>query len=83
MLSVVCTDVVLQMQIQDFNKGMYLGHSFVKNDDNNDNNTICPFRMCNIRCRGLTYRSPEEYVDCPDLVDGWMRSTVTLWGGVT
>ena len=47
------------LQIQDFNRGRYLTQRY-------DNATItaitCPFRTCNVRHWGSTYRSPEEYV---------------------
>ena len=47
------------LQIQDFNRGRYQTRRY-------DNATItaitCPFRTCNVRHWGSTYRSPEEYV---------------------
>jgi serine/threonine protein kinase len=53
------------LQIQDFNRGRYLTRSIAEGG----NNATCPFRMCGIRHRGSTYRSPEEYMDCADQAD--------------
>ena len=56
------------LQIQDFNRGRYLTRSIVEDGDHNDDDidTTCPFRMCGIKHRASTYRSPEEYMDCAD-----------------
>ena len=53
------------LQIQDFNRGRFLTRSVAKGG----NNATCPFRMCGIRHKGSTYRSPEEYMDCADQAD--------------
>eukprot|EP00956_Cyclotella_meneghiniana_P035370 scaffold114336_cov76-Cyclotella_meneghiniana.AAC.4 len=49
------------LQLNDFNRCRLLERS--------KNGTTCPFRMCDIKHKGSTYRSPEEYMDCADQKD--------------
>ena len=49
------------LQLNDFNRCRLLERS-------KDGET-CPFRMCDIKHKGSTYRSPEEYMDCADQKD--------------
>jgi hypothetical protein len=47
------------LQLNDFNRGRYIKRSV-------SNKVPCAFRMCGVRHKGSTYRSPEEYEDCAD-----------------
>lgn len=49
------------LQINDFNRCRFL--------QRDKNNETCPFRMCGIKHKGSTYRSPEEYQKCADQKD--------------
>jgi serine/threonine protein kinase len=49
------------LQISDFNRCRLLRRS--------QKNETCPFRICGIKHKGSTYRSPEEYMDCADQND--------------
>ena len=49
------------LQLNDFNRCRFLYRS--------PNNTTCPFRICGVKHKGSTYRSPEEYMDCADQKD--------------
>ncbi|KAL7517125.1 hypothetical protein ACHAWX_002076 [Stephanocyclus meneghinianus] len=49
------------LQISDFNRSRLLRRS--------QSNETCPFRICGIKHKGSTYRSPEEYMDCADQND--------------
>eukprot|EP00804_Cyclotella_cryptica_P030664 CCRYP_018627-RA/>CCRYP_018627-RA protein AED:0.28 eAED:0.28 QI:0/-1/0/1/-1/1/1/0/472 len=49
------------LQISDFNRCRFLERS--------RNNETCPFRICGIKHKGSTYRSPEEYLECADQND--------------
>jgi hypothetical protein len=49
------------LQINDFNRCRLLYRS--------KNNNTCPFRICGVKHKGSTYRSPEEYMDCADQND--------------
>ena len=49
------------LQLNDFNRCRFLYRS--------PNNITCPFRICGVKHKGSTYRSPEEYMDCADQKD--------------
>lgn len=49
------------LQLNDFNRCRILYRSNSKE--------TCPFRICGVKHKGSTYRSPEEYMECADQSD--------------